>query len=148
VTLRYLLDRSILSSPIARQPDSEILKRLDKHGHQCATAAPVWHELIYGCRRLSPGKRRVGLETYLREVVGASFPILPYEEAAAAWHGSERARLEKAGTPAPFVDGQIASIAHVNGLILVTVNTHDFALFDGIEVENWSKRRRSARRSS
>ena len=46
--------------------------------------------------------------------------ILPYDHVAAAWHGVERARLEAEGTPAPFVDGQIAAIAKRNDLILVT----------------------------
>src|SRR5258705_5449950 len=117
--LRYLLDTSVVSSPISKVPNSEILRRLKRDGHECAIAAPVWHELQYGCRRLPSGKRRTALETYLRDVVQASFPILPYDEVAAAWHGQERARLESMGHPAPYVDGQIASIAYVHGLVLV-----------------------------
>jgi tRNA(fMet)-specific endonuclease VapC len=63
--------------------------------------------------------RKDALKAYLRDVVQASFAILPYDEAAAGWHGAERARLEGSGRPAPYVDGQIAAIAHVNGLVLV-----------------------------
>lgn len=144
MTVRYLLDTSIVSSPISKQPDAAIVRRLDARGPECAIAAPVWHELTYGCGRLPKGKRRAALEIYLREVVRVSFPILPYDEAAARWHGEERARLEALERPAPFVDGQIAAIAHANGLILVTTNTKDFARFKGLTVENWS--RRDARR--
>lgn len=140
MTIRYLLDTSIVSAPISKEPDALIVKRLEQRGHECAIAAPVWHELTYGCQRLARGKRRTALETYLRDVVQASFPILPYDEAAAAWHGQERARLESLGRPAPYVDGQIAAIAHANGLVLVTVNTKDFARFKDLEVENWSGR--------
>lgn len=71
----------------------------------------------------------------------ASFQILPYDEVAATWHGQERARLEKLGRPAPYVDGQIAAIAYANGLVLVTVNVTDFAPFKDLQVENWSKTR-------
>lgn len=78
------------------------------------------------------------LKTYLHDIVQVSFPILPYDEAAATWHGHERARLEALGQPAPYADGQIAAIARVNGLILVTINSGDFARFKGLEVENWS----------
>lgn len=124
---------------MSKAPDPAILERLDKHGPECAIAAPVWHELTYGCRRLPKGKRRVALEAYLRNVVHVSFPILPYDEAAAAWHGDERARLEALGRSAPFVDGQIAAIAHVNGLVLATTNDKDFARFKGLTVETWSK---------
>lgn len=140
MTLRYLLDTSIVSAPVSKKPDAAIVRRLDEHGPECAIAAPVWHELTYGCRRLPKGKRRAALENYLRDVVGASFPVLPYDEAAARWHGEERARLEALGRPAPFVDGQIAAIAHANGLILVTTNTKDFARFKELTVENWAKR--------
>jgi len=142
VTLRYLLDTSIVSSPASKTPNPEIVRRLDEHGHECAIAAPVWHELTYGYRRLPRGKRRAALETYLHDVVQASFPILPYDEVAAAWHGRERARLEALGRPAPYADGQIAAIAHANGLVLVTVNARDFTWFKGLEVENWSMERR------
>jgi tRNA(fMet)-specific endonuclease VapC len=138
VTLRYLLDTSIVSAPMSKTPDPRIIKRLEAHGHESAIAAPVWHELTYGCRRLPRGKRRDALETYLHDVVQASFPILPYNEAAATWHGYERARLEALGKPAPFADGQIAAIAHTNGLALITVNVRDFARFKELHVADWS----------
>ena len=124
---------------MSKRPDPAIVERLNEHGPECAIAAPVWHELTYGCRRLPKGKRRAALEAYLREVVLGSFPILPYDEAAAAWHGEERARLEALGRPAPFVDGQIAAIAHVHRLVLATTNDKDFVRFRGVTVENWSK---------
>ena len=144
MTLRYLLDTSIVSSPVSKIPDREIVRQLDEHGPECAIGAPVWHELTYGCRRLPKGKRRAALEAYLQDVVRAAFPILPYDEIAAMWHGHERARLEALGRPAPFVDGQIAAIAHANELVLVTANARDFARFKDLKVENWS--RREARR--
>ena len=140
MTLRYLLDTSIVSAPISKKPDAAIVRRLEACGPECAIAAPVWHELTYGCRRMPKGKRRTALESYLRDVVQASFPVLPYDDPAARWHGEERARLEALGRPAPFVDGQIAAIAHASGLILVTTNTRDFARFKDLAVENWSKR--------
>jgi tRNA(fMet)-specific endonuclease VapC len=140
VTLAYLLDTGIVSAPISKRPDAAILERLSERGAECAIAAPVWHELTYGCRRLPKGKRRAALEAYLRDVVHGAFPILAYDEAAATWHGEERARLDTIGRPAPFVDGQIAAIAHVHGLVLATTNVHDFVRFNGLKVENWSKR--------
>ena len=140
MTLRYLLDTTIVSSPVVKVPNSEIVKRLDEHGHESAIGTPVWHELIYGCARLPRGKRRSALESYLHDVVQVSFPILPYDEVAAAWHGRERARLEGVGKSAPYVDGQIAAIAHANGLVLVTVNARDFTPFRDLTVENWSRR--------
>jgi tRNA(fMet)-specific endonuclease VapC len=141
VTFRYLLDTGVVSAPVSKKPDSAILERLEKHGPECAIAAPVSHELTYGCHRLPRGKRRSALEAYLRDVVRGSFANLAYDEAAATWHRVERARLESLGKPVPFVDGQIAAIAHVHGLVLVTTNDKDFARFNGLVIENWSKER-------
>lgn len=121
-----------------RQPNSRVIKKLQQHGPLCALAAPVWHELVFGASRLPPGKRRAGLEEYLHAVVRRSFPILPYDEVAADWHGRERARLEEAGKTAPFVDGQIAAIAFTRGLTLVTANPKDFRSFDGLEAVDWT----------
>ncbi len=135
---RFLLDTSTISEPMQKAPDEAVVAKIEAHAHESALAAPVWHELWYGCRRLPTGKRRAALETYLREVVYVSLPILPYDTAAAAWHAEERARLDEAGTPVPFVDGQIAAIARSNDLIVVTMNVRDFRRFHALRVENWS----------
>jgi tRNA(fMet)-specific endonuclease VapC len=138
LSLRYLLDTDVVSSPISKKPNASIVKHLERHGVECAIGAPVWHELTYGCRRLPAGKRRTAIEAYLADVVLSSFPVLPYDETAAAWHAHERARLEHLGRIAPYVDGQIAAIAHANDLTLITLNTKDFAGFRGLRVEDWS----------
>jgi len=83
-------------------------------------------------------RRREAIERYLEDVVLASFPILDYDRAAAEWHARERVRLEAAGKTPPFVDGQIAAIACVNDLALVTANKVDFRGFKGLRVEGWS----------
>ena len=140
MTTRFLLDTCIVSTPILSVPNQEVLRRLDRHGHECALPAPVWHELVFGCQRLPRGRRRKALEAYLRDVVQPSFPVLAYDEQAAAWHGRERSRLEGLGRPVPFVDGQIAAIARVHELVLVTMNTRDFARFKDLAVEDWSRR--------
>jgi tRNA(fMet)-specific endonuclease VapC len=139
VTLRYLLDTSIVSSPVSKEPSIESVKQIEQHGLECAIGAPVWHDWKSGCQLLPRGKRPTALESYRTDVVQPSFTILPYDEAATAWHSRERARLEALGRPAPFADSQIAAIAHTNGLVLVTVNTKDFGRFRDLQVEDWSK---------
>lgn len=138
MTLKFLLDTTIVSAPIAREPNRRIVKRLEQQSAHCAIAAPVWHELVYGASRLPAGARRRALEDYLHEVVRRSFPVLAYDEAAAEWHGKERARLEEAGRTPPFVDGQIAAIAFTQGLTLVTANTRDFRPFVGLASADWT----------
>jgi len=134
---RYLLDTNVLSEPLRPTPDHGVLAKIDRHGEALATSSVVWHELQFGARRLPKGRRRTLIEAYLRDVVSPSIPVLPYDEEAAAWHASERARLAPRGAPLPFADGQIAATARVNGLVLVTRNVTDFEPYDGLRVENW-----------
>ena len=139
MTLKFLLDTTIISAPVAKTPNRRVLKKLEQNSVSCAIAAPVWHELIYGCSRLPAGKRKSALEDYLQGVVRRSFSILPYDDGAAEWHGRERARLEEGGRTPPFVDGQIAAIAHNRSLTLVTANTEDFRHFDELELADWTR---------
>ena len=138
MTLRFLLDTSIVSAPVAKKPNAGVLRRLRHEGAMCGIAAPVWHELVFGVGRLPPGKKRDALDEYLRLVVERSFPILPYDQIAAAWHGTERARLERLGKMPPFVDGQIAAVAHSHDLTIVTANPKDFSPFVGVRVADWT----------
>lgn len=64
-----------------------------------------------------------------------SVAILEYGRKEAEWHTQERARLAAIGRTPPFVDGQIAAIARQHGLILVTSNTRDSQLFEGLTLE-------------
>ena len=63
---------------------------------------------------------------------------LDYDREAADWHARQRARLVAAGQTPTLVDGQIAAIACVNDLIIVTSNTRDFQDFQGLRVEHWA----------
>ena len=138
MTLKYLLDTTIVSAPVTKNPSSRVLRKLEQQSGWCGVAAPVWHELVYGVSRLPAGKRRTALEEYLQGVVRPSFPILAYDQAAAEWHGRERARLEEDGRTPPFVDGQIAAIAFTQGLVLVTANTKDFRGFADLKTADWT----------
>lgn len=135
----YLLDTNVLSEPIKAMPDRQVMAMLQRHQHAMVTAAPIWHELRYGCLRLPASQKRQLLEAYLEDVVWRNLDILPYDERAAEWHAEERARLTALGQTPPFVDGQIAAIAAVNGLTLVTRNAADFSTFKDLEVEVWHR---------
>jgi tRNA(fMet)-specific endonuclease VapC len=135
--IRYLLDTNIISDPARPDPSEEVVERLEAHSDEAALPSIVWHELVYGVERMDQGRRRAYLADYLREVVRPSMAIIPYDEAAAQWHGAARAGLEAQGLSQPFADGQIAAIAATRGLILVTRNTSDFERYDELHVENW-----------
>jgi tRNA(fMet)-specific endonuclease VapC len=135
--MKYLLDTNVLSESLKTSPQQSVLKLTEHHQQEIVTAAPVWHELYYGCQRLPVSRKREILETFLHDVLKPNMTILPYDERAAQWHAKERARLTSLGQTPSFVGGQIAAIAKVNGLILVTQNISDFKNFSGLKLENW-----------
>jgi tRNA(fMet)-specific endonuclease VapC len=137
--MRFLLDANVLSEPVRPYPHPGLLSRLREHREEIATAAPVWNELLYGCERLPPSRKREAIESYLFRTVRASIPILPYDQEAAEWHAAERARLVALGRTPPFIDGQIAAIAKVNNLVLVTSNRSHFDSFGGLQVQDWKE---------
>ena len=129
----------MLSEPIKSRPNRRVLDAIERHDGELATCSIVWHELQYGVARLAASKKRRAIEAYLDEAIRAALPILPYDAEAAAWHARERARLAKRGRPPSAADGQIAAIASVNELVLVTGNTRDFRRFEGLSLEDWSR---------
>ena len=137
VSLRYVLDTNVLSEPAKPRPNPGIMRSLEIHHQEIATAAPVWHELLFGYYRLPPSGRRRKLEDFLFQVLAPNLSVLPYDSEAAQWHAAERARLSLAGRTPPFVDGQIAAIAHVRDLTLVTANTVDYLDFQDLRIESW-----------
>jgi tRNA(fMet)-specific endonuclease VapC len=135
--LKYLLDTNIVSEPLRPKPQHGVVRKLSRHEDEIAIPSVVWHELRYGAERLPPSRRREAVVQYLEEVIAATMPILDYNRDAAEWHARERARLAARGAMPPFADGQIAAIAHVNDLILVTFNDTDFRGFQGLRVLTW-----------
>ncbi|HVT45383.1 MAG TPA: type II toxin-antitoxin system VapC family toxin [Thermoanaerobaculia bacterium] len=137
MTLKYLLDTNVVSEPLRAKPQHGVVRRLVRHEDEIAISSVVWHELRFGAERLPASRRRDAIVQYLDRVVLTTMPILDYDQAAAEWHATERARLASLGETPPFVDGQIAAIAHVNDLILVTFNDADFRQFQGLRVLRW-----------
>jgi tRNA(fMet)-specific endonuclease VapC len=135
--LKYLLDTNILSEATRTAPDSGVLTRLRKAADQVGTSAITWHELHHGLALLAPSRKRDAIAAYLESLKQAELVILPYSAEAAEWHATERARLAAKGLTPPFVDGQIAAIAHANKLTLITRNLTDFKHFTGLKVQNW-----------
>ncbi len=145
------------ASPAARCPGDAALPR----GHQCTGRAgqTAVERQIHGAGVGAPGRLRDRISDWARGVVRRG-PLAvgclprglapvharrrrPYPAhlglvAAAAWHADVRAQRGQAGRPLAFDVGQIAAIAHVHGVVVVTTNVGDFAGLEGGVVENWS----------
>ena len=136
MALRWLLDTNVISEWVKPAPDAAVLKLLQRHQAACAMAAPSLEVLAYGFARLAPGRRRDQLESWLTGLA-QRLPVLPFDAQAAWWLGVERARLARAGIQRSHADGEIAAVAVMAQLKLVTRNVKDFAAVDGLVVECW-----------
>lgn len=135
--MKYLLDTNIISEPTKKQPDANVSGRLQLNSIFSCTSATAWHELWHGIHLLDNGQRKQELSAYLEMLLGGGFGVVSFDLKAAEWLAAERVRLKYLGlTPAKY-DSEIAAVAVVNQLILVTRNTDDFAMFEGIRLENW-----------
>jgi tRNA(fMet)-specific endonuclease VapC len=137
VTLRYILDTTTVLEPLKPKPKPRLLQNLRRHEGETAISSIVWHQLRSGCAGLPRSRRKAALERYLEEIVLPSFPVIDYDRAAAEWHAMERARLAKSGKAPSFVEGQVAAVAFVNDLVLVTRNRKAFQQFKGLRVQSW-----------
>lgn len=137
--LRFLLDANVISELSKLEPNRSVVSKFQQHRFVAAIAAPVLHELRFGLLRMADGERKRYGIALLDSLTDAGMEALPYDAAAALRHADERARLAAKGLSLPFVDGQIAAIAAVNELAVVTRNTGDFKPYSGLRVENWFK---------
>lgn len=72
-----------------------------------------------------------------QDVFFVRFVSLSFDDAAADEFGRIRATLEQAGTPIGPYDMQIAAIARVHKLIVVTHNVSEFARIAALKIEDW-----------
>jgi tRNA(fMet)-specific endonuclease VapC len=137
MAIRFLLDTNILSEPTKRYPNDRVTYRLAENSGQLAIAAVTYHEMMVGYLRLPASRKRQEIEAYMGQSVEGVLTILPYCGRAARWHAIERTRLSQVGQTPAYCDAQIAAIAAVNNLTLVTRNINDFQHFQDLKLENW-----------
>lgn len=133
--MKYLVDTNVFSSLLLEKVPDGLLERYERLRVEMATSSIVVHELRYGADLLPARSKRRAAILELVESQVETMPVLAYETRAANWHAAERARLTKRGTTPPFSDSQIAAVAAVNGLTVLTANLQDFRCFQGLQLE-------------
>jgi len=131
----YLFDTDIITNIFKKQPTPGLLARLaDLPRNQQHISTVTVSEIVYGaCKSDRPAHHLRNLQEVLLPAVN----ILGFDSKAAFVCGRVRAELEKAGTPLAIADLEIAAIALVNKLVLVTGNTRHFVRIPELTVENW-----------
>ena len=93
----------------------------------------VLAELYIGALRSArPARNRAKIDAFVQP-----YRSIPFDDAAADFHSQIRHHVEKLGTPIGPYDLQIAAIALVQGLTVVTHNTTEFGRVPNLPIEDW-----------
>nr|WP_155751234.1 type II toxin-antitoxin system VapC family toxin [Scytonema sp. UIC 10036] len=107
----------------------------DKEPEDIYLSTVTQMELYYGTYRSAQVERNLAvLERFFSQ-----FAVLPLDPKSARVAGRIRAELAALGKPIGPYDSQIAAIAIVNNLILVTHNTGEFSRVNGLQIEDWEE---------
>ena len=137
----YLLDTNVISELSKPEPNMYLLRSMREKERHCAICSTVWQEAVLGCELIPEGRKKKQLEIYLQKIK-ETYDIIPYDSFSAQIFGELRTRCQRAGTPAPFSDTQIAATAIAHNMILITHNTADFAPISAVSMlryEDWWK---------
>jgi predicted nucleic acid-binding protein len=127
--MSYLLDTNVVSEWAKPRPHPGVVAWLAEVDEDRSFISVIsLAELRHGIERLSPGRRRVRLDEWLRHDLALRFEgrILPIDPAVADSFGKITARRDDLGRPIGTMDAFLAATAEVHGLTLVTRDTADF----------------------
>ncbi|WP_414579665.1 type II toxin-antitoxin system VapC family toxin [Anabaena sp. CCY 9402-a] len=129
----YLLDTNACIVYLNR-PISGVRRRLESLSPQdVAVCSVVKAELFYGAVKSKNPQRSLAVQLAFL----SRFISLPFDDVAAQVFGEIRAESAILGTPIGPYDLQIAAIAKVHNLILVTHNISEFSRVKGLQIEDW-----------
>jgi tRNA(fMet)-specific endonuclease VapC len=129
----YLLDSNTCVEYL-RNRDAYVVSRLHREPTKnVRLCSVVLSELYCGAFRSANPANNLAI---LRQFLG-KFRSLPFDDLAAATYGEQRAKLEKLGTKIGPHDMQIAAIALVNNLTVVTHNVGEFSRVPNLRVVDW-----------
>ena len=93
----------------------------------------VYYELQVGILKSTSPQKRIAQLAILKNQVS----WVDFDEKSAEATAQIRVELERMGKPIGSYDVQIAGMAMVNDLILVTHNTGEFGRVSGLKLEDW-----------
>lgn len=129
----FLLDTNVCINYLKGSHLSILQKLSAIPRHQVVLCDIVKLELYYGAYKSANVEKNLAVLDKLFN----TFENLPFDDRAVIKCAQIRAQLAAKGTPIGPYDLQIAAIALVNDLILVTHNTREFSRIEGLVIEDW-----------
>jgi tRNA(fMet)-specific endonuclease VapC len=115
---------------------SSIKRHIDNlESDKIAVCSVVKAELFYGSTGSNNPQKALNLQkSFLNRFVS-----LPFDDSCVEVYAQIRRDLTKVGTPIGSNDLQIAAIALVDNLTLVTHNVREFSRVEGLRIEDWEE---------
>lgn len=124
----FLIDTNVLSELLRPHPEPRIPRWVDRQAGACGVASVAVFELWRGAALLPDGGRRDQLLQAISRLIDRFGPRVYALDRRCAEAGGELIGIvQRRGRTLERLDAQIAGIAAVYGLTLVTRNTRDFA---------------------
>jgi predicted nucleic acid-binding protein len=136
----FILDTNILSELMDSEGAVEVLRWVDPVAQESLfTTALNQAEILYGIAAMSKGRRRNEIIACADAMFAEDFRgrILPFDERAAGHFAEIVAGRKRVGRPSGLVDSQIAAIARVHAMAVVTRNTKHFQDCDVPVINPW-----------
>lgn len=129
----YLLDTNHAAKVMAGEEPlaTQLVEhtQTDDEFHISITVLGELYFAAYASRRRDQNLERIA---YLL----ARVHLLSFDQSAAEEFGRIKAELKAKGKPIPSTDAQIAAVARLRDLTVLTADQH-FGYVDGLKVENW-----------
>ena len=123
-----LLDTCVISETLRDEPDAAVLDWIAALPEtRVYLSSLVVGELQKGIELLEPGAKQAALRVWLEQLQERfAGRILPVDAETALLWGGLCAKMRKAGTPLPVIDGLLAASALRHQALLATRNIDDF----------------------
>lgn len=108
------------------------INALKNSGSRFGISVSILGELffaVYASKRKEENLRQ--LKLFLKDVIIWDYDIIAAEE-----FGKIQAEQKAKGKPIPSIDTQIAAVARIHNVTVLTTDQH-FNLVDGLNIENW-----------
>ncbi len=129
----YLFDTNHASRIMGSRDQMEaLITRRTQVGDRFFTCVTVLGELYFAAYASS--RRTYNLQNI--EVLIDHIPVLDFDLAAAEEYGRIKTELKAKGRPIPGTDAQIAAVARLHGLAVLSSDRH-FQHIDSLEAKNW-----------
>jgi tRNA(fMet)-specific endonuclease VapC len=137
----YVLDTNVVSELM--KGTVRVIARLALTDRtEVAVPGPALAEIAYGIARLPASKRRQQLQARF-DLIGAEIARAEWSDDVSRAYGTIKASLERRGLRIEDFDAAIAAHAVAAGATLVTANVSHMVRIPGLQVEDWTVRRRS-----